>query len=165
MTQEAHMATKPKTAQLRAPRVDRTATAAPRVDPIANSEADSHVVKVFRATEPQDLLRIAADTIANRGRMRDTNAGQGEAPAERSMAATVAAFNALEGTTLTESQGWRFMQVLKLARAAASARNGVHNPDDYVDGAAYAALGNEAAEHAAMAAALANNHIDPAALQ
>ena len=61
------------------------------------------------------------------------------------MAATGAAFNALEGTALTERQGWAFMQVLKLARSAASARNGRLNADDFVDGAAYAALAGESA--------------------
>ena len=62
------------------------------------------------------------------------------------MAACVAAFNALEGQALTERQGWAFMQVLKLARAGASARNGRLNIDDYIDGAAYAALAAEAAD-------------------
>jgi hypothetical protein len=61
------------------------------------------------------------------------------------MAATVAAFNAIEGTSLTERQGWAFMQTLKLVRAANTSRNGRYNPDDYQDGAAYAALGAEAA--------------------
>lgn len=117
------------------------------------------------ATQPSELLRSAAQTIIDRGSMRDSNAGQAGTPAERSMAATVAAFNALEGANLSEAQGWRFMQILKLARAAASERNGVHNADDYTDGAAYAALANEAAEHAAHAAQLSNIRIDPAALQ
>ena len=90
------------------------------------------------ATNPGDLLRMAADTIDQRGQERD--GGQ-----ERSMAATVAAFNAIEGTSLTERQGWVFMQTLKLVRAASTARNGRYNHDDYVDGAAYAALGAECA--------------------
>ena len=64
------------------------------------------------------------------------------------MAACVLAFNALEGTALTERQGWAFMQVVKLGRAGASARNGLLNLDDYIDGAAYAALAAEAAEAA-----------------
>ena len=93
---------------------------------------------------PVRLLRGAADTIAQRGQERDTSAdGQQQ---ERSMAACVAAFNALEGTQLTERQGWAFMQVLKMTRAAATARNGRYNADDYLDGAAYAALGGEAAQ-------------------
>jgi hypothetical protein len=102
-------------------------------------------------TTAPEVLRIAAETIVQRGAQRDSQAGGGAAPAERSMAATVAAFNALEGTSLSEAQGWRFMQVLKLARAATSERNGVFNSDDYVDGSAYGALGHEAAERAAMA--------------
>lgn len=92
---------------------------------------------------PLRLLHRAADTIAQRGIERDTSTdGQAQ---ERSMAATVAAFNAIEGTALTERQGWAFMQALKLVRAAATARNGRYNPDDYLDGAAYAALGAESA--------------------
>jgi hypothetical protein len=89
------------------------------------------------------FLRTAAATILDRGVQRDTSA-EG-AQQGRSMAATVAAFNALEGTSLTERQGWAFMQVLKLARSAASARNGQFNADDFVDGAAYAALAGESA--------------------
>ena len=92
---------------------------------------------------PVQMLHSAAATILQRGQERDTSPdGQAQ---ERSMAATVAAFNAIEGTALTERQGWAFMQVLKLTRAANTARNGRYNPDDYLDGAAYAALGAEAA--------------------
>jgi hypothetical protein len=95
---------------------------------------------------PVTLLSDAAHIILQRGVERDTG-GAGQ-PQERSMAATVAAFNAIEGTTLTERQGWAFMQTLKLVRAANTARNGRYNPDDYQDGAAYAALGAEAAANA-----------------
>ena len=92
---------------------------------------------------PVTLLSDAAHTILQRGVERDT--GGASQPQERSMAATVAAFNAIEGTNLDERQGWAFMQTLKLVRAANTARNGRFNPDDYQDGAAYAALGAEAA--------------------
>ena len=95
------------------------------------------------APYPVQMLQSAASTILQRGKERDTSTnGQQQ---ERSMAATVAAFNAIEGTALTERQGWAFMQTLKLVRAASTARNGRFNPDDYLDGAAYAALGAEAA--------------------
>lgn len=95
------------------------------------------------AYSPQQLLRDAADVIAQRGAERDTSTtGQQQ---ERSMAATVRAFNAIEGTHLSERQGWVFMQCLKLSRAASTARNGRFNLDDYLDGAAYAALTSEAA--------------------
>lgn len=106
----------------------------------------SQAVSVQKSTvlaSADSFLRTAAATIQDRGVQRDTSA-EG-AQQERSMAATVAAFNALEGTSLTERQGWAFMQVLKLARSAASARNGQFNADDFVDGAAYAALAGESA--------------------
>ena len=89
-------------------------------------------------SKAEQVLRKAATTIAQRGQERDSGK-------ERSMASTVAAFNALEGTDLTERQGWVFMQVLKLARAASTARNARFNEDDFIDGAAYAALASEAA--------------------
>lgn len=53
---------------------------------------------------------------------------------------------------LSERQGWAFMQILKMVRGATTARNGLHNADDALDGAAYAALGGEAAAMAAREA-------------
>lgn len=85
-------------------------------------------------TAPQILTRAAAH-IADRAALRDTPGG------ERSMRATVEAFNAIHGTALTEAQGWVFMAILKAARAA----NGSHVADDFEDGAAYFALAGEAA--------------------
>ncbi len=82
-----------------------------------------------------EILTAAANDIGQRAALRDQPTG------ERSMARTVAAFNALHGTALTEVQGWHFMALLKLARATA----GTHHPDDYQDGAAYTALAGEAA--------------------
>ena len=99
-------------------------------------------------TTAHAILTAAADVIAARGVQRDSSTGAGQ-PQERSMAATVAAFNAIEGTALTERQGWAFMQVLKMVRGATTARNGLYNEDDALDGAAYAALGGEAAAAAA----------------
>jgi hypothetical protein len=77
------------------------------------------------------ILRESADTIEARGRLRDSGK-------ERSMARTVAAFNAVTGQSLTETQGWIFMAVLKLAREGSG-----HDPDNFVDGAAYMALAGE----------------------
>ena len=117
------------------PRNIRTAIARPA--PAAEQPAS--IIQPY----PVRMLQSAATTILQRGQERDTSTdGQAQ---ERSMAATVAAFNAIEGTALSERQGWAFMQTLKLARAANTARNGRYNPDDYLDGAAYAALGAEAA--------------------
>ena len=83
----------------------------------------------------QEILTAAIQAQADRAASRDLPDG------ERSMKRCVEAFNILEGTSLTEAQGWRFMAVLKMARATA----GGFNMDDYVDGASYVALAGEAA--------------------
>lgn len=57
------------------------------------------------------------------------------------MARAVDTFNCLFGQDLTETQGWQFMQILKISRSA----NGQLNLDDYVDGSAYSALAAESA--------------------
>lgn len=76
-----------------------------------------------------DILTTAARVMADRGKHRDN----GE---ERSMAKAVAAFNVLTGHRLDEVDGWRFMEILKIARG--------REPDNFVDGAAFAALAGEA---------------------
>ena len=96
--------------------------------------------------KPEHILNASIAAIADRGRQRDTSTDGTHQ--ERSMADCVMAFNIIEGTNLSERQGWVFMQVLKIARAAATAKNGQCNADDYIDGAAYAALAAEAAEEA-----------------
>jgi hypothetical protein len=95
-----------------------------------------------RATTPTP--RIAAHEFLERGvsHMRDRAVQRDSEAGERSMARAVAAFNAQEGTNLTEAQGWRFMIQLKYARAV----NGVFVADDYEDLAAYAGLAGEAAQ-------------------
>lgn len=90
-----------------------------------------------------DKLRHAAALIETRGVQRDRPDG------EKSMAATVNAFNAVYGTSLTEVQGWHFIELLKMVRSA----YGIYVPDDYDDKIAYAALAAEAAAVEAAAAA------------
>lgn len=80
-----------------------------------------------------ETLRRAADLIELRGKQRDSDAG------ERSMARTVAAFNAVYGANLTETQGWHFMELLKMARSS----QGAYVADDFDDKVAYAALAAE----------------------
>ena len=80
-----------------------------------------------------ETLRRAADLIEQRGKQRDSDTG------ERSMARTVAAFNAIYGTNLTETQGWHFMELLKMARSS----QGAYVADDFDDKVAYAALAAE----------------------
>ena len=87
-----------------------------------------------------DVLVDASAQIEDRAKSRDIGG-----KLERSMARTVAIFNATEGTNLTEHQGWVFMECLKMARRKAGALNGVVTRDDYVDKVAYTALAFEAA--------------------
>jgi hypothetical protein len=80
------------------------------------------------------ILQEAKRCIGDRASERDQES-------ERSMARTVAAFNAMYNLNLTEEQGWMFMVFLKAARAS----GGSFKLDDYVDGAAYFALAGESA--------------------
>ena len=57
------------------------------------------------------------------------------------MGATVDAFQAVTGVSMTEEQGWLFMALLKAVRS----QQGAYRADSYEDGAAYFALAGEAA--------------------
>jgi hypothetical protein len=84
----------------------------------------------------------AADVLkAALGHMEDRAATYDKPGGERSMPATVAAFNALTGHQLTAEQGWLFMTVLKLCRT----QQGGFRADNYEDGSAYFALMGEQA--------------------
>lgn len=86
-----------------------------------------------------------ADQIlqAAAGHMKDRAATYDKPDGERSMAATVAAFRAVTGDGLmnTEERGWLFMGLLKAVRS----QLGAYHADCYEDGAAYVALAGEAA--------------------
>lgn len=73
--------------------------------------------------------------------MRDRAATYDRPEGERSMAATVDAFNFITGHSLTESDGWLLMLCLKLVRM--HQRSGFHK-DSAEDAIAYAALLAEA---------------------
>jgi hypothetical protein len=81
--------------------------------------------------EASELLRRAARIIDDRQTLRD----QGS---ERSMTKTVSAFNALTGSSLSVTDGWVFMAILKLARSQHGS-----DIDNFIDGAAYMALAGE----------------------
>lgn len=78
-----------------------------------------------------DAMGEAAQTIGQRGKDYDKPEG------ERSMTATVAAFNAVTGAHMSESDGWLFMLLLKQVRQYQ--KPGFHK-DSAIDGIAYAAL-------------------------
>ena len=83
----------------------------------------------------QEFLTKAGDHMQDRASTYDKPQG------ERSMAATVGAFNAINGTALTEEQGWMFMELLKIVRSI----QGDYKADNYEDAVAYAALRGECA--------------------
>ena len=82
-----------------------------------------------------EMLQAAEKHMADRARTHDAPGG------ERSIAKTVAAFNALTGKDLSETEGWTFMALLKIARA----NQGAFRADNYEDLVAYAALAGESA--------------------
>ena len=75
--------------------------------------------------------------------MRDRAATYDRPDGERSIDATIKAFNAITGDGLmnTEERGWLFMVLLKAVRS----QQGDYRADSYEDGAAYFALAGEAA--------------------
>lgn len=84
----------------------------------------------------------AADILeAAQGHMLDRASTYDKPEGERSMGATVAAFNAITGHKLTEEQGWMLMILLKATRS----QQGAYRADSYEDGAAYFALAGESA--------------------
>jgi len=88
--------------------------------------------KSAESKDASELCLKASELLAERGKQYD---GSGK---ERSMASTVAAFNAVYGTNLTEQQGWHFMILLKMARQRAGGH--IDSAEDLI---AYAALAAE----------------------
>ena len=75
------------------------------------------------------------------GHMRERASTYDKPEGERSMGATVDAFQAVTGVSMTEEQGWLFMALLKAVRS----QQGAYRADSYEDGAAYFALAGESA--------------------
>lgn len=84
-----------------------------------------------------EFLQSAIDVQKERGEQYDKPSG------ERSMGATVRAFNAITGHMLEESDGWMLMGLLKLVRQAQNPEKYHH--DSALDFVAYASLYAEAA--------------------
>lgn len=82
-----------------------------------------------------EFLTQAAKHMADRAATYDTPEG------ERSMAATVEAFNAIARCDLSEADGWLFMTLLKLVRLTQRA---TYHADSAEDAVAYCALMGEA---------------------
>lgn len=93
--------------------------------------------KPEKVPEPKaaELLGRAAAHMHDRASTYDAPEG------ERSMGKIVAAFNAVTGRDLTESEGWMFMQQVKLVRLFTRSE---YHADSAEDNIAYAALLAEA---------------------
>lgn len=99
--------------------------------PLENNPAGEQMPPIQAA----ELLGRAAKHMHDRAATYDAPEG------ERSMGKTVAAFNAVTGHTLRESEGWLFMSLLKMVRS--ETRTEPHQ-DSLEDNIAYAALYAEA---------------------
>lgn len=88
----------------------------------------------MKTTAPQ-LLNKAAGHMQSRAATYDKPEG------ERSMAATVAAYNAITGQQMTEANGWLLMTLLKMVRDNQRQDPHVDSIEDLV---AYASLYGEA---------------------
>lgn len=84
-----------------------------------------------------EILKRAAEHMQDRAATYDKKDG------ERSIGATVAAFNAVTGDGLmnSEERGWLFMSLLKKVRS----QQGEYRADNYEDDTAYSSLQGEAA--------------------
>lgn len=105
----------------------------PQLDEVALRGTLALVIADSRTkpTTAQEFINAAA------AHMRDRAATYDKPEGERSIQATVTAFNAITGRDLIESDGWLFMQLLKDARQWQTP--GVHW-DSAEDCIAYAAL-------------------------
>ena len=86
-------------------------------------------------TTADQLLNKAASHMQARAATYDKPEG------ERSMRQTVAAFNAVTGRGMSESEGWLMMTLLKMVR---DRQRSVAHVDSVEDGVAYMALYGEA---------------------
>lgn len=82
-----------------------------------------------------EFLKAAIRVQEERGQNYDKPGG------ERSIVATVAAFNAITGHSLTEAHGWLLLQILKDVRLFTA--SGFH-VDSALDGVSYSSLKAEA---------------------
>ena len=115
----------------------------PKSGPVLNANEMLAAILEFEAKckpEPQSepaagFLKEAQEAMELKAKLRDTPKG------ERTAEQIAKVFNAITGHTLTETDAWTFLLVLKLVRS----RNGKYNRDDYVDLSAYSALMGECA--------------------
>jgi hypothetical protein len=83
----------------------------------------------------------ASDILTAAAKHQQDRAATYDKDGERSIPATVDAFNAVTGHNLTHEHGWLFMCLLKLVRS----QQGDLRMDSYEDGASYISLMGEQA--------------------
>lgn len=106
-----------------------------RISRISDIRCRQAAYVVVERAEAAALLEAAAK------HMRDRAATYDKPEGERSMAATVEAFNHITGRELRESEGWLLMVLLKLVR---SEQRETPHRDSCEDAVAYQALYGEA---------------------
>lgn len=90
----------------------------------------------------KDVHVTAPNLLAAAKHHMDARAATYDKPeGERSMGKTVEVFNAFHGTSITEAQGWHFMEILKRVRLFSAP--GYH-ADSAEDAVSYSALLGEA---------------------
>lgn len=124
--------------------MDRWANGSPQLHDSMAKHQPHHQLKMMttnqdqQPTQAQDLLHRAADLMDERGKQYDQRSG------ERSMQATVTAFNAIAGYHLTEADGFLLLAILKMVRD--QQRETPHR-DSIEDLVAYSSLYGEARLH------------------
>jgi hypothetical protein len=112
---------------------------------VCNVEHDtlSRAMECFDLHKPEKMPEPKAAELLGRAaaHMHDRSATYDEPEGERSMGKIVTAFNAITGRDLTESEGWMFMQQVKLVRLFTRSE---YHADSAEDNIAYAALLAEA---------------------
>lgn len=111
---------------------------------IGRAKLDDIMIGRAPIHQPSVSLPTAASILeAGLGHMKDRAATYDKPEGERSIEATVKAFNAVtgDGSMNTEERGWLFMLLLKAVRS----QQGNFKQDNYEDGAAYFGLMGEAA--------------------
>jgi hypothetical protein len=92
-----------------------------------------------KSKSAQEFLSASLELLTERGEQYDEEGG------ERSMGATVTAFNAITKRDLTEAEGWLLMELLKNVRQWQVPE--MYHQDSAEDGVSYSALKAEALSH------------------
>lgn len=99
----------------------------------ANEDQTNERLKQNEGIPAPEFLRAGMQHMEDRAVQYDAEGG------ERSMAKTVAMFNTLTDNNITETQGWKFMALLKVVRS----EQGPFKADTYQDGSAFMGLAGE----------------------